>query len=117
MARQRVSRYDFLDEPCWLDGKDSRCLASHDQELLRAVAAEFAVTLVHGHRRSLCDRLELLLALQSRFALVLLLGVAGWVVLFDFGSNRRNALPLAALAELPVIEIVDSLVQMRSLLS
>ena len=76
MACQRVSRYDLLDEPCWLHGNDSRRLASHDQELLWTVAAEFAVALVRGHRRSLCNRLELLLALKRRFTLVLLLGVA-----------------------------------------
>ena len=117
MTRQRVSRYELLDEPCWLHGKDCRRLASHDQELLWAVAAEFAVALVRRHRWSLCNRLELLLALKQRFALVLLLGVAGRIVPFDFGSNRRNALPLAALAEQPVVEIVDSLVQMSSRLS
>ena len=46
-------------------------------ELLRAVAAEFAVAPVRGHRRSICNRLELLLALRRRLALALLLGIAG----------------------------------------
>jgi len=38
-------------------------------------------------------------------------------VLFDLGGNQRKALPVAALSEQTVIEVVDSLVQMRSLLS